>query len=223
MTRTLSPSLLVVLAATTSVGCARPKPACSAAATCAECLELADCNWTGGQCADQCLMDTDCFGPGNPAAPSCPTAATPPAGANEEGVVVPVKPGITLVPGASLGSVRIGATMDEVSAAVDGAPVQVLSGEPATGEGQVQAGPYAVDFAAGRVIGARISLADASRIAVGDLVLEAGISGEQVAARLAGCAQQANRGATVWTCDGVTVSAGGPADATPSIGVIARP
>lgn len=44
-----------------------------AADSCDACLALPGCNWTGGQCSPQCLMDTSCFGPGNPSAASCPT------------------------------------------------------------------------------------------------------------------------------------------------------
>ncbi|MFK7987002.1 MAG: hypothetical protein AB8I08_13335 [Sandaracinaceae bacterium] len=45
---------------------------CSERSDCASCLAQAECNWTGGRCARACLMDTDCFGPGNPSAPNCP-------------------------------------------------------------------------------------------------------------------------------------------------------
>lgn len=46
--------------------------ACSSAADCSSCLALSGCSWTGGVCSDVCAQDTDCYGPGNPAAPSCP-------------------------------------------------------------------------------------------------------------------------------------------------------
>jgi len=44
---------------------------CRAHDDCATCL-AASCNWTGGHCASECLMDVTCFGPGNEHAPSCP-------------------------------------------------------------------------------------------------------------------------------------------------------
>jgi hypothetical protein len=39
---------------------------------CKACLAITGCNWTASMCADQCIADADCFGPGNPAAPNCP-------------------------------------------------------------------------------------------------------------------------------------------------------
>ena len=45
---------------------------CAAASHCAACLATPGCNWTGGTCSAECLMDVSCYGPGNPAAASCP-------------------------------------------------------------------------------------------------------------------------------------------------------
>jgi hypothetical protein len=45
---------------------------CDARTDCASCLATEGCNWTGGLCAAQCLMDTSCYGPGNPSASECP-------------------------------------------------------------------------------------------------------------------------------------------------------
>lgn len=53
--------------------CNPPIPeTCSDAGSCEACLDLTGCNWTGGTCAEECLQDTDCFGPDNSAADSCP-------------------------------------------------------------------------------------------------------------------------------------------------------
>jgi hypothetical protein len=35
-------------------------------------------SWTADQCSDDCMMDTWCYGAGNPAAASCPAEAPPP-------------------------------------------------------------------------------------------------------------------------------------------------
>ena len=45
---------------------------CAQAKNCAGCLARPRCNWTGGLCAPSCLMDTYCYGPGNPEARLCP-------------------------------------------------------------------------------------------------------------------------------------------------------
>ncbi len=58
-------------------------PMCSEVTDCDECLMLEGCNWTGDTCADMCLQDTDCYGPGNPSAPMCPGPEAEPTTASE--------------------------------------------------------------------------------------------------------------------------------------------
>lgn len=41
---------------------------CGDATDCASCVAIDGCNWTAGQCARECAMDTYCIGPGNPGA-----------------------------------------------------------------------------------------------------------------------------------------------------------
>ncbi len=48
---------------------------------CEACLASGQ-NWTAGSCHPSCYMDTYCYGPGNPSAPSCPAPGTEPT---EEG------------------------------------------------------------------------------------------------------------------------------------------
>jgi hypothetical protein len=61
-----------------------PDPGASCgASTCEACLGIAGCNWTGDACAPECLQDVACFGPGNPAASSCPAASREGFGSTE--------------------------------------------------------------------------------------------------------------------------------------------
>ncbi len=46
---------------------------CGAHTDCTSCLGADGCNWTGGECATGCMMDTYCIGPANPSAPTCST------------------------------------------------------------------------------------------------------------------------------------------------------
>ncbi len=58
---------------TTSSGAATSNAkACADGADCESCLAISGCNWTGGTCEKDCYQDTDCFGPGNSASPTCP-------------------------------------------------------------------------------------------------------------------------------------------------------
>lgn len=48
---------------------------CETASSCDACLDIEGCNWTGGVCRTECLMDVSCYGPDNESASTCPGSA----------------------------------------------------------------------------------------------------------------------------------------------------
>lgn len=62
-----------------AAGSAAGNPDSAEITSCEPCLASGQ-NWTADRCSPGCYMDTWCYGPGNPAAPTCPAPGSEPDG-----------------------------------------------------------------------------------------------------------------------------------------------
>ncbi len=150
--------------AQTSSGTTGEPGSCAELSDCAACLAVAGCNWSGMECGDSCLADAACYGPENPAAPTCPecgglgdscSVAECCGGLVCDGALVPtcVDPDVCLPDGAQCdsneecceGSVCDGEEVLQCTPAEDAG----TSGGPACAEVAVNCDPSADDCCAG--------------------------------------------------------------------------
>lgn len=161
-------------------------------------------------------MDTDCFGPRNPSALTCPEQGTATDttfdGANS------VKAMIQLVPGERLGAVALGASCASLAATLQ-SEAKILHGEPTAADGMLQTAGYQVTCSQGQVVEASKNLRQTGGIEVGEVRLTQESTETDVVAALKDCKGSANRGATSYVCVGSTVVVVGGASGDIIVGV----
>ncbi|MFT3766537.1 MAG: hypothetical protein QM820_13640 [Minicystis sp.] len=151
-----------------------------------------------------------------------PSSSGPDQQAHSAAATVSIAPvaaaaAVDLVPGTSIGPVRVGMTRAEIDAL--GLPTK-----PGPLTASVTVGPYLARFDGDRVASVIVELRDLpAGVRVGGATFDGTAKIEAIAAKLQGCgAVQHNEGASVITCDGgrTLVIAGGP-PGLPSIEVLA--